>query len=96
MRCYTTSTYYNDIINTTDPDLADERAALQKAEAHDNTPQIAFLDTLGRQFLVRNVMESGNLGAGLDTHTKFGVFQFRPDFVDRLHVILDAPSADIG
>jgi hypothetical protein len=26
----------------------------------------------------------------------FGVFQFRPDFVDRLHVILDAQSADIG
>ena len=25
-----------------------------------------------------------------------GVFQFRPEFVDRLHVIVDAPSADIG
>ena len=61
------SSYYQDHIGSGD----EEAKALQKAEAHYNTPSVTILDSLAREFMALQYKEEG--GAPLITHTTFDI-----------------------
>ncbi|MCP4602363.1 MAG: toxin [Proteobacteria bacterium] len=65
------SDYYADYSNHS----ADEQAALDKAAAHADTPSIALLDTLGRQFMVKQTLMEGDppTTKELTTFTEFDI-----------------------
>lgn len=61
------STYYKEHIGAGD----EEAEALQKAEAHYNTPSVVILDSLARQFMALQYLEEG--GTPLTTYTTFDI-----------------------